>query len=303
MSWTRKSLCYTLFQSSPFLESSQWSLSEILGRCPTECAHNSPTRLPTARQAQETAVPCGMSTHGRWAGPARRSLLFCPSEHTDTGQVRAPTPPGKTARRRQNHLLNQQKSEMRPVLGLIGSGSEHIDSSIRAQLPHSTGYMVWFRIDKKLVDHAFYIVRINHWDDGHHCVKVAKISLHFFVECFRARESLRDLGCGASGCSQDTMPSTLLQLSTLRPSRESSAFLIRLGSFLGSQAWRQSPRLLPKVCSGSHRQKKQIMVSQGTTCAEFIHPEYVLCSTAGNHPRPRERMPAGHCPRPRRMTP
>jgi len=93
MSWTRKSLCYTLFQSSPFLESSQWSLSEILGRCPTECAHNSPTRLPTARQAQETAVPCGMSTHGRWAGPARRSLLFCPSEHTDTGQVRAPTPP------------------------------------------------------------------------------------------------------------------------------------------------------------------------------------------------------------------
>ena len=217
--------------------------------------------------------------------------------------VRAPTPPGKTARRRQNHLLNQQKSEMRPVLGLIGSGSEHIDSSIRAQLPHSTGYMLWFRIDKKLVDHAFYIVRINHWDDGHHCVKVAKISLHFFVECFRARESLRDLGCGASGCSQDTMPSTLLQLSTLRPSRESSAFLIRLGSFLGSQAWRQSPRLLPKVCSGSHRQKKQIMVSQGTTCAEFIHPEYVLCSTAGNHPRPRERMPAGHCPRPRRMTP
>jgi len=43
------------------------------------------------------------------------------------------------------------------------------------------------------------------------------------------------------------------------------------------------------------------MVSQGTTCAEFIHPEYVLCSTAGNHPRPRGRMPAGHYPRPRRM--
>ena len=40
---------------------------------------------------------------------------------------------------KQNHLLNQQKSELRPVLGLIGSGSEHIDSSIRAQLPHSTG--------------------------------------------------------------------------------------------------------------------------------------------------------------------
>ena len=34
----------------------------------------------------------------------------------------------------QNHLLNQQKSEQRPVLGLIGSGSEHIDSSIRAQM-------------------------------------------------------------------------------------------------------------------------------------------------------------------------
>ena len=81
----------------------------------------------------------------------------------------------------QNHLLNQQKSEPRPVLGLIGSGSERIDSSIRAQVQHSTGYLVWFRIDKKLVDHAFCIVQTNHWDDGHHCVIVAKISLHFFV--------------------------------------------------------------------------------------------------------------------------
>ena len=63
------------------------------GSVPNGIAHNAPTRLPTARQAQETAVPCGMSTHGRWAGPARRSLLFCPSEHTDTWQVRAPTPP------------------------------------------------------------------------------------------------------------------------------------------------------------------------------------------------------------------
>ena len=118
MSGTRKSLCFTLFQSSPFLESSQWSLSEILGRCPTECAHNSPTRLPTARQAQETAVRCGMSTHGRWAGPARRSLLFCPSEHTNIGQVRAPTPPPRTlaallickhVRRDQLHLAVQMR--------------------------------------------------------------------------------------------------------------------------------------------------------------------------------------------------
>ena len=101
---------------------------------------------------------------------------------------------------------------------VAGSGSEHIDSSIGAQLPHSTGY-------------------------------------------------------------------------------------IRLGSFLGSPAWRRRSRLLPKVCSGSHRQKKKIMVSQGITCAESIHPEYVLCSTAGNHPRPRGRMPVGHYPRPRGTTP
>ena len=75
MSWTRKSLCSTLFQWSLFLESSQWSLSEILDRCPMECAHNSPTRWPTARQEQETAVPCGMLTHGLWAGPARHNFM------------------------------------------------------------------------------------------------------------------------------------------------------------------------------------------------------------------------------------
>ena len=40
-----------------------------------ECAHNSPTRWPTARQEQETAVPCGMLTHGLWAGPARHNFM------------------------------------------------------------------------------------------------------------------------------------------------------------------------------------------------------------------------------------
>ena len=142
------------------------SESQCRSECfiPLQCymLEDSPTRLQTAREAQDTAVPCGMSTHGRWAGPARRSLLFCPSEHTETGQVRARrrrrrarsllysfvntfdvincTWPCKCAAK-QNHLLNQQKSEPRPVLGLIGSGSEHIDSSIGAQLPHSTGYI------------------------------------------------------------------------------------------------------------------------------------------------------------------
>ena len=42
----------------------------------------------------------------------------------------------------QNHLLNQQKSEQRPVLGLIGSGSEHIDSSIRAQM-RAQSHLCW----------------------------------------------------------------------------------------------------------------------------------------------------------------
>jgi len=64
-----------------------------------------------------------------------RSLLY---SFVNTFDVINCTWPCKCAAK-QNHLLNQQKSELRPVLGLIGSGSEHIDSSIGAQLPHSTG--------------------------------------------------------------------------------------------------------------------------------------------------------------------
>ena len=64
-----------------------------------------------------------------------RSLLY---SFVNTFDVMNCTWPCKCAAK-QNHLLNQQKSELRPVLGLIGSGSEHIDSSIGAQLPHSTG--------------------------------------------------------------------------------------------------------------------------------------------------------------------
>lgn len=41
------------------------------------CARNSLERSPTARHAPETAVLCGMSTHGLWVGPARRDLLTC----------------------------------------------------------------------------------------------------------------------------------------------------------------------------------------------------------------------------------
>ena len=74
----------------------------------------------------------------------------------------------------------------------VGSGSKHIDCSIWAQLPHPTGILVRFGValGKKIVDHAFHVVLINQWDDGHRCAIVAKISLHFPVELRRARKTL-----------------------------------------------------------------------------------------------------------------
>ena len=36
----------------------------------------------------------------------------------------------------------------------------------------------------------------------------------------------------------------------------------------------------------------------GNLLMEFIHPQYVLCFTAGNYPRPCGMMPAGRYPRP-----
>jgi len=74
----------------------------------------------------------------------------------------------------------------------VGSGSKHIDCSIWAQLPHPTRILVRFGValGKKIVDHAFHVVLINQWDDGHRCAIVAKISLHFPVELRRARKTL-----------------------------------------------------------------------------------------------------------------
>ena len=165
MSWTRKSLCFTLFQSSPFLESSQWSLSEILGRFPAECAHNSPTHSPTAPQAPATAVLCGMSTHGLWAGPARRNFLILPSKHMLARAAAAQFTHARARRRRTiysfgstfdviNCAQPRKCAQMQPGSVLIGSRSEHKDRSIGAHLPHSTGCLVWCCIafDKKLVD-------------------------------------------------------------------------------------------------------------------------------------------------------
>ena len=48
---------------------------------------------PTARQAPETAVLCGLSNHRLWTGHARRNLLIRPSEHTNAWQLSAPPPP------------------------------------------------------------------------------------------------------------------------------------------------------------------------------------------------------------------
>ena len=74
----------------------------------------------------------------------------------------------------------------------VGSGSKHIDCSIWAQLPHPTGILVRFGValGKKIVDHAFHVVLINQWDDGHRCAIIAKISLHFPVELRCARKTL-----------------------------------------------------------------------------------------------------------------
>ena len=124
-----------------------------------------------------------MGLSGRVAARRARFFMYSLANTFDVVELRS----AALMRGRANQLPAEQ-----PGSNPVGSGSEHIDCSIWAQLPHPTGILVRFGVapGKKLVDHAFHVVLINQWDDGHRCAIVAKISLHFPVELRRARKTL-----------------------------------------------------------------------------------------------------------------
>ncbi len=85
-----------------------------------------------------------MGLSGRVAAWRVRFLMYSLANTFDVVELRLAA---------QNNLLAEQLGS-----NPVGSGSEHIDCSIWAQLQHPTGILVRFGVafGKKLVDHAFY---------------------------------------------------------------------------------------------------------------------------------------------------